>query len=385
MAKIPELQNIERAMDVHASYVNDFLAPDSLPPNVVGLGVGEKWERGRPSGRAALIAFVTHKVPEELLAKADLVPKTFDDVPTDVIEVGNLMAQRAPTRDGLFGAYAPPAPTTPLGPSRDRTQTMTELRTVAPLEELVPMVSPLAVPARRERPAYGGVSVGHYRITAGTLGTCVYDLLPGSKVSPPVHGQGVPARFYILSNNHVLANSNAASPGDPILQPGPYDGGTLPDDRIATLARFVPITFEPPIPRAQHRNLIDAAIAQSDSFMIDRKLHWLGAPRAWRPRANVKVGLRVRKFGRTTGLTMGSVIAVNATVDVGYGSAGIARFMDQIVTTSISAGGDSGSLVVTEDNVAIGLLFAGSSTVTILNQIENVRALLRVEVAETIG
>jgi hypothetical protein len=50
----------------------------------------------------------------------------------------------------------------------------------------------------------------------------------------------------------------------------------------------------------------------------------------------------------------------------------------------MSAGGDSGSLVMTIDNVAIGLLFAGSMQATILNQIELVRTMLRVEVAEQI-
>ena len=54
------------------------------------------------------------------------------------------------------------------------------------------------------------------------------------------------------------------------------------------------------------------------------------------------------------------------------------------MTTNISAGGDSGSLVLSLDNVAVGLLFAGSSIATIANQIENVRSLLRVEVAERI-
>ena len=49
-----------------------------------------------------------------------------------------------------------------------------------------------------------------------------------------------------------------------------------------------------------------------------------------------------------------------------------------------SPGGDSGSLVTTLDDVAVGLLFAGSSVAMIANQIENVRALLRVEVAEEI-
>jgi len=31
--------------------------------------------------------------------------------------------------------------------------------------------------------------------------------------------------------------------GDPILQPGPYDRGKWPDDRIADLSEFVPIVF----------------------------------------------------------------------------------------------------------------------------------------------
>ena len=52
----------------------------------------------------------------------------------------------------------------------------------------------------------------------------------------------------------------------------------------------------------------------------------------------------------------------------------------------MSAPGDSGSLILTRDgNVAVGLLFAGSAVATIANQIENVRSLLRVEVAERIG
>src|SRR5256885_864294 len=60
----------------------------------------------------------------------------------------------------------------------------------------------------RFRPAPGGVSIGHRAITAGTLG-CV------------VRRQG---QVFVLSNNHVLANSNDAQRGDAILQPGPHDG-----------------------------------------------------------------------------------------------------------------------------------------------------------------
>jgi len=58
----------------------------------------------------------------------------------------------------------------------------------------------------------------------------------------------------------------------------------------------------------------------------------------------------------------------------------VARFRDQILTTPMSAGGDSGSLVADRENLAVGLLFAGSPMVTILNQIQHVRSLLRVEI-----
>ncbi|MGH0883448.1 hypothetical protein [Bacillus paranthracis] len=99
---------------------------------------------------------------------------------------------------------------------------------------------------------------------------------------------------------------------------------------------------------------------------------------------NVTVGTRIMKVGRTTNHTHGVITAVNATVDVNYGSGRVARFRDQIITTNLSSGGDSGSLIMTNDGVAIGLLFAGSSSVTIANHIEHIRSLLGIEVAETI-
>lgn len=216
----------------------------------------------------------------------------------------------------------------------------------------------------RHRPAPGGVSIGHREITAGTLGCLVK--------------KG--GESFILSNNHVLANSNNATPGDAVLQPGPFDGGTDPADRIASLSRFIPITFDPPVPRAFHRNLVDAAVAEGEFHDLKREIHWVGHLRGWRPRAQVAVGTLLQKTGRTTNYTTGRITAVNATVDVNYGGGRVARFRDQIITTPMSAGGDSGSLVADRENFAVGLLFAGSPLVTILNQIQHVRSLLRVEI-----
>ncbi len=334
---LPESAAAE-TMKAHGTAVEDFLDPESVLPNVNGLGVGVKWTDGQPTGEPALLVFVTHKVPLDEIPKAQQVPKKLANMQTDVLAIGSPMIQ----------------------PDEAGTQTL----------------------AKRVRPAESGYSVGHYRITAGTLGTCVYDLLPGGRTRRPRHGIGVPPRYYILSNNHVLANSNLGALGDPILQPGPYDGGVDPADRIARLSRFIPIVFGP-----SGNNLVDAAIAEGAFHDLDREIYWVGYVDGWRRKSGVTAGMNVMKTGRTTNFTTGRVTAINATVTVGGYPGGTARFVDQIVTTNISAGGDSGSLVLTKEgccNIAVGLLFAGSSLATIVNQIENVRALLRVEVAERV-
>lgn len=328
---------------VFAASEAELLDPKKPRANLVGLGIGMKWKNGQPTGNPALVALVNQKLEPSLVGRADMIPGKLNDMQTDVLAVGEMFA----------GGDVPAA---------TRAQSLT----------------------RRVRPAESGYSVGHFRITAGTIGTCVYDILPGGTVSPPQAGVGIPRQYYILSNNHVLANSNNARLGDPVLQPGPFDGGSDPADRIARLTRFVPITFEPPVPRAQHNNLVDAAIAAGEFHELDREIYWIGFVRGWRRRADVRVGTMIQKTGRTTNYTVGRITAVNATVDVNYAGVGVARFRDQIIATNMSAPGDSGSLVTTLDNVAVGLLFAGSSVATDINQIEHVRNLLRVEVAEEV-
>jgi hypothetical protein len=334
------------AQKAHSAAVGEFLDPARLRSNVVGLGVGVKWTDGQPTGEPALVVLVTQKLEKGQLSEADLVggPKfKLGGMQTDVLAIGYPFAGGGEPLDAGV-------------------QTL----------------------AKRIRPAEGGYSVAHVKVTAGTIATCVYDILPGGTVSPPAHGIGIPPRYYILSNNHVLANSNDAALGDWILQPGPYDGGVDPADRIARLSRFIPITFDPPVARDRHNNLVDAAVAEGPFHDLDRDIYWIGYVRGWRRKANVGVGMTVQKTGRTTNYTTGRITAISATIDVGYGGGRVARFKDQIVTTNISAGGDSGSLVTTLDDVAVGLLFAGSSIATIVNQIENVRSLLKVEVAEQI-
>ena len=213
----------------------------------------------------------------------------------------------------------------------------------------------------RMRPAPGGVSIGHHRITAGTLG-CL------------ARGRRAPRnrRLMILSNNHVLANSNAARFGDSIIQPGRADGGRNPRDRVAILERFVPIRFGGPT------NYVDCATGWAWPSRVRRELVYLrgGARRLFRISSRLRVcrpGMIVGKTGRTTQLRTGRVTDCNATVRVNYGGGRIALFRNQMVIRglrgSFSQGGDSGSTIWTWDRSRnpVGLLFAGSSTHTIAN------------------
>src|SRR2546429_2381158 len=159
------------------------------PENIVGVGNSHKIRGDVLTDEPCVTVYVVAKVDEDKVAPSAKVPETVNGVPTDVVATGELHA--FPFR-GRF------------------------------------------------RPAPGGVSIGHFKITAGTLGCLVKK---GSKLC-------------VLSNNHVLANSNSAAIGDPILQPGPIDGGINPRDMIAKLLQFVPIKFGGP------PNKVDCAIAE---------------------------------------------------------------------------------------------------------------------------
>lgn len=203
----------------------------------------------------------------------------------------------------------------------------------------------------RHRPAPSGISIGHVNITAGTLGGLVKDQSSGNVA--------------ILSNNHVLADSNEAVNGDAILQPGPADDGNPASDQIATLTRFVGINFD------GGDNRVDGAIASPDD---PDDVLWstldVGpeTPRIRRIVAESDLGTAVQKTGRTTGHTYGFIDALFATVQVKYDMFKKATFVDQIIVSQnpgeedFSNGGDSGSLVYDLNNSVVGLLFAGSES-----------------------
>jgi hypothetical protein len=373
--KLPEGAHLNP--DAQLRVAEQLMSPTDPRANVVGFGLGVKWTESEPTGDAAIVVLVRHKVPIEDLVERDRIPGELEDLPTDVYAVGDVFALRQ-TAPGAMTGRAMDRESALLERYRDELAAAPAAPPSAPAD-----AGPLVL-TRRMRPCPAGFSIGNVSITAGTLGSVVYDFLPGASTNPPTAGVGVPARFYVLSNNHVLAASNGAPLGSPIVQPGTFDGGIDPQDRIATLSRFIPIQFDPPVPRDQHRNLVDAAIGECSFQNASREIYFNGAPRAWVRKGGLRAGDKVRKTGRTTNLTLGRVIVTNATIDVNYGGGRTARFLNQIVTSNMSAGGDSGSLVTDFCNNAVGLLFAGSTSVTIVNHYEDVRNLLRVELAERI-
>lgn len=372
----------QRIIQIQTSFQMDLMARR----NVVGVAVGFKETEGIITDTPAVVVLVEQKKPLAALSVDEMIPREVGGVRTDVYEVGFLQAQQTP-RD----RYRPTIP--------------------------------------------GGVSIGHYKVTAGTLGAMVRDRTTGER--------------FILSNNHVLANSNEALVGDAVLQPAATDQGRDPGDVVARLERFITLHYlegpvgtptpgpgpgptpgpvDPTRPpgcdiadvlvgasnflarlagsekrlqatsaqavgeeslaarteaqQAVITNTVDCALARplSDAMFGSEILN-IGQVSGTK---NPALGMRVRKSGRTTGYTEGNITLINATVNVSYNTSvgtRTARFTGQIITEAMSQGGDSGSLVVdTTENKAVGLLFAGSPVATIFTPMNLVLSALNITI-----
>ncbi len=175
-----------------------------------------------------------------------------------------------------------------------------------------------------------------------------------------------------ITNNHVAAAGGAnlcpgsASLGEPQYHLGTFDNNctTVGTIQIGTLNSFIAF-------KGGRKNKVDAAFVASNTSLISATILDIGSPTS--NAVNPALGMTVRKSGRTTGFTTGTISTINATVRVGYGAGcGTYTFTGQFVVTpgGFSAGGDSGSPVVDSGNNPVGLLFAGSSSSTICNPIK---------------
>lgn len=216
----------------------------------------------------------------------------------------------------------------------------------APLKEV--KITSMQTPTSRFRPIKPGTSIGNQKITdtgytdAGTLGG--FPTLPNGE-------------HIILSNNHVIAHNlpgeSLGSIGDSIVQPGTLDGGKSPADTIGQLSKWITIA-----PSGSNR--VDCAYATINSGIT------LDANTLCNYRINStiipRIGMEIKKAGRTTGCTYGFIESIDVSTNVDYGT-GKALFTGQVITSNnFLSTGDSGSVVVTNDgyNNAVGLLFAGT-------------------------
>jgi len=229
------------------------------------------------------------------------------------------------------------------------------------------------------RPIQLGTSGGNLRdqsyayCCSGTLGALVCD------------PQG---RLFILSNNHVLARTNRGHRGEPITQPGLVDAECVlsTNDTVATLWKRRVVHFGGSTP-----NVVDCALARILPGQVDTNGDMLGIGTVSQRSRAPRVGLAVKKSGRTTGVSEGVIAAVDVSLIVVYDRVcGVgnrrALFIHQIRITpggfgDFSEGGDSGSLVVEDVDScprAVGLLFAGGNSDTFANPIARVLSRLNV-------
>ena len=283
--------------------------------NILGVGIGPKVTNGFITSDVSIRIYVRRKLTIKELQN-DVVEKEYASIPTDIIEISDVYPLRALETWQRFGSF---------------------------------------------RPTCCGVSVGHQGNTPGTLGCLVEK----------------DGKRYILSNNHVIANENDAELGDPIIQPGPMDGGILPNDAIAILSEYKPLKFDSD-PDAngvlERPNFMDAAIARiHEESEITRDIISIGRPQS-NSFKKPRYFQSVIKHGRTSGLSMGIIKDLSVDVAIPYRK-GRAWFENQIGIEGIgnapfSQRGDSGSLIVdATSKLAVGLLFAKANGITLANPI----------------
>jgi hypothetical protein len=268
--------------------------------NIVGVGLAERLANGHPTGARSVTVYVVRKAAPDQVDPPGLVPPEYQGVPTDVVESGEFVA---------FTGRG------------------------------------------RHRPVPCGVSIGHHREDAGTVGFLA------------THSSGL----VLVSNNHVLALVNDAVRGDAIIQPGHADGGTEAD-QVGVLEAFHPLDFG-------GRNLIDVAITTVARHDVSAEIYGLGTYTTQPLEA--RDGMLVRKVGRTSGMTRGIVRDAHASIKLRY-RLGVLRLREQLIVEprdgrAFSEGGDSGSLVIEESSrCPLGLLCGGTPGYSVVNRIDNV-------------
>lgn len=295
-------------------------------PGVTAVDVGYKYVAGERTDEVAIRVHVARK--SDRVPAGERVPEEIEGVVTDVLERSYELLVASEPLTGPRAAVAQPA-----------------------------------VDPARYSPLVGGISMGPSRavdgsIFAGTLGAIVIDSATGGRCA--------------LTNFHVAAVDDGWQVGDRQVQPSRIEGGAVPSDEFGGILR------------AALSSHVDGAVVRIDPDRPSRgtvaDLGRLEGTTA------ARLGTAVRKRGRTTGLTYGTVDGLAATVTLDYGD-GLGRhtLTDQITVATDTARnpqfsdhGDSGSVVVEGSGLVVGLLFAGGGTTTFADPIATVLAELGV-------
>lgn len=276
--------------------------------NVIGYAVSKyKYVRGQrvEPGRPVVMVFVARKLPPHAVPREELVPPRVTvgstEVLTDVVEIAR--------------------PTALPGPP-----------------------AAVAAQAGRHRPVPSGVSGA-----AATSSAC--------SIGPFFRGPG--GETYIVTCAHCSARIDVScevggAPGNPFLQPSPFDGGTRGRDEIGVVAWASNIA----VPQIE----LDAALVRvHEGVGVTPVIFGANIPIVgMRDVTPGDVGLKVVKSGRSTGVTYGEIVALGGTVKVSYGACGTAVAVNAIVTTGMIERGDSGAALVTHGGELLGVLFAVS-------------------------
>lgn len=172
---------------------------------------------------------------------------------------------------------------------------------------------------------------------------------------------------HLLSNSHVFADLQKATvdEDDLIMQPSPGDQGN--NRPIGALINFSMLKFEGDVNEPNH---IDAAIAKLWSTQQHKPLlPFIGAVKGYVNKEDIKPGEGARKFGRTTGYTEGRIFSIYLDIWIRYDRTRQSAFFEnQLLVepagpafSKFVAKGDSGSLLVDENQHALGLIFGGMS------------------------
>jgi hypothetical protein len=285
------------------------------PENVVGLCVARKVANGKRGG-IALQVLVREKLPQHHVPLRQRIPESIEANLTG-------LAEKIPTDVRAVG--------------KGRLQVLVS----------------------GDRPVRPGFCVGGRRTGSGTLACVVCSRQDSSLLG--------------LSCGHVIARYGQANVGEDVLAPS-YENSIandLPLTPLGQLVTVLPVGFDD---ASATENVDAATFAPNSASDLDKRIALVGAPNG--VRSAIALDLPVQKVGYASEHTTGVVQALHVMASLPYlkpdGSFADALFSDLIGISSFALPGDSGALVLDQDNAAVGLHMGGFSSMSVCMPIARV-------------